>query len=224
MNITQSYLERLELNQLTELAKFVVEENFNHHCEEVSVDEIVNDTQAVYNEELNYFKDSEIFVAKDSSGNIQGSIRVIKWDYKEKLPIQKMFDIDPLSVLDYSEKLSSVWHIGRFATRRNIKDRTLFRRLMVCAIAPICEQKSGVVFAECDSKLLRIMTLLGIKAQVIGSSIDYLGSETIPVSMSYDGLKEFYYNNKYLVTSQDIDKINNQALVKMEYSYQTKQA
>jgi hypothetical protein len=220
MNITQSYLERLELDQLTELAKFVVEENFSHHCENVTTKELVNDTQEVYDEELNYFKNSEIFVAKDFYGNIQGSIRVIKWDYKVRLPIQKIFNIDPLTALDYSEKLSSVWHIGRFATKKNIKDKTLFRRLMVCAIAPICEQKNGVAFAECDSKLLRIMNLLGIKTEVIGTSVNYLGSETIPISMSYDGLKDFYYSNKYLITSEYIDKISGQIFENKEYSYQ----
>nr|WP_294924943.1 hypothetical protein [uncultured Flavobacterium sp.] len=220
MIITQSYLERLELDQLTELAKFVVEENFSHHCENVTSKELIDDTQDVYDEELNYFKDSEIFVAKDFSGNIQGSIRVIKWDYKARLPIQKIFDIDPLTLLSYSEKLSSVWHIGRFATKKNIKDKTLFRRLMVCAIAPICEQKNGVAFAECDSKLLRIMNLLGIKTEVIGTAINYLGSETIPISMSYDGLKEFYCNNKYLVTSQYIDKMSSQIFENKEYNYQ----
>ncbi|WP_417941115.1 hypothetical protein [Flavobacterium sp. RS13.1] len=219
MNITQSYLERLELDQLTELAKFVVEENFSHHCENVTTKELVNDTQEVYDEELNYFKDSEIFVAKDFSGNIEGSIRVIKWDYKAKLPIQKIFDIDPLTVLNNSEKLSSIWHIGRFATRKNNKDRTLFRRLMVCAIAPICEQKNGVALAECDSKLLRIMSLLGIKTHIIGASVYYLGSETIPIAMNYDGLKEFYYNNRYLITDQYIDKIPNSVFKNKEYNY-----
>jgi hypothetical protein len=78
MIITQNYLEQLKLDQLTELAKFVVEENFNHHCENVSPQEIAIDTQEVYEEELKYFKDSEIFIAKDFSGNIQGSIRIIK--------------------------------------------------------------------------------------------------------------------------------------------------
>ncbi|MFH6991513.1 hypothetical protein [Flavobacterium sp. FlaQc-48] len=219
MTINQNYLERLELNQLNELAKFVVEENFNHHCENVNTNELIADTQEVYDEELNYFKDSEIFVAKDFSGSIQGSIRVIQWDYKTKLPLQKIFNIDPLSVFDYSEKLSSVWHIGRFATKRNNTDKTLFRRLMVCAIAPICEQKNGVAFAECDSKLLRIMNLLGIKAEVIGASINYLGSETIPIAMSYDGLKDFYQNNKSLVTSQYIDKMSDQTFQNKEYQY-----
>ncbi len=95
---------------------------------------------------------------------------------------------------------------------------------MVCAIAPICEQKNGVAFAECDSKLLRIMSLLGIKAEIIGDSINYLGSETIPISMSYEGLKDFYFNNKYLVTSQDMDKISSQKQLTKGYNYNVKHA
>ncbi|MDR6759860.1 hypothetical protein J2Y38_000039 [Flavobacterium sp. 2755] len=220
MIITQNYLERLELDQLSELAKFVVEENFSHHCEDVNSNELVTDTQEVYDEELNYFKDSEIFVAKDFSGNIQGSIRVIKWDYKTKLPLQKIFNIDPLSVFGYSDQFSSIWHIGRFATKKNLKDKTLFKKLMVCAIAPICEQKNGVAFAECDSKLLRIMNLMGIKAQVIGASVHYLGSETIPIALNYDGLKEFYNNNKNFVTSFSIDKISHKSFKKRKYHSQ----
>jgi hypothetical protein len=77
---------------------------------------------------------------------------------------------------------------------------------MVSAIAPICEQKKGIAFAECDSKLLRIMNLLGIKTKIIGNSINYLGSETIPISMNYNGLKDFYIKNKHLLLSQPIDE------------------
>ena len=66
---------------------------------------------------------------------------------------------------------------------------------MVCAIPPICKNKGNIAFAECDSKLLRILTLLGIKATVIGNSINYLGSETIPILMTYDGLIDFYTQN-----------------------------
>lgn len=70
---------------------------------------------------------------------------------------------------------------------------------MVCAIAPLCRKKRGLAFAECDSKLLRAMKLLGIKAKVLGKSINYLGSETIPISLDYEGLKEFYHQNKKLI-------------------------
>ncbi|WP_343680992.1 hypothetical protein [Chryseobacterium arthrosphaerae] len=200
MRITQSYLNQLELEQLNELAKFVVEENFSHHTENCIPEMVLqNDVEEVYNEELNYFKNSEIFVIKDSTGNIQGSIRIIKWDYKIKLPIQKLFNINPLDI-SFSQNASSIWHIGRFATNKYNQDRTLFKKLMVHAITPICKDENSVAFAECDSKLLRVMNMMGIKADVIGDSINYLGSETIPVSMNYDGLKGFYDANRYLVS------------------------
>lgn len=204
MIITQSYLGKLELNLLNDLAKFVVEENFNHHCEVAPNEdahhiELQKDVEDIYNDELNYFKNSKFFVAKDSSGNIQGSIRVIKWDYKATLPLQKIFNINPLDTLGSTQKVSSIWHIGRFAASKNNDDKTLFKKLMVHAIKPICKEKNSLAFAECDSKLLRVMNLLGIETQVIGKSINYLGSETIPVSMSSAGLKGFYENNKYLV-------------------------
>lgn len=199
MGITQSYLEQLELSQLTELAKFVVEENFNHHCENsIPTMQLQKDIEDIYNEELNYFENSEIFVAKNLSGTIQGSIRVIKWDYKTELPIQKIFNINPLDI-NRSEE-STIWHIGRFATNKTNKDRTLFKRLMMYAITPICNDKNSIAYAECDSKLLKVMGLMGIKTVVIGDSINYLGSETIPVSMNYEGLKGFYDANKYLVS------------------------
>ena len=200
MRITQSYLNQLELEQLTELAKFVVEENFNHHSEDtMPAMELQKDMKEVYNEELSYFKNSEIFVVKDTAGSIQGSIRIIKWDYQTKLPIQKLFNINPLEISS-SQNVSSIWHIGRFATNKSNTDRTLFKKLMIQAITPICKDENSVAFAECDSKLLRVMNLMGIKADVIGDSINYLGSETIPVSMNYDGLKGFYDANRYLVS------------------------
>ncbi|MGH1518491.1 hypothetical protein [Chryseobacterium sp. JK1] len=199
MRITQNYLKQLELEQLTELAKFVVEENFNHHSENSMPSmEIQDDVQEIYDEELSYFNNSEIFVAKDNTGNIQGSIRVIRWDYKSKLPIQKLFNINPLD-MSFSQNVSSIWHIGRFATNKKNKDRTLFKKLMMYALTPICKDENSIAFAECDSKLLRVMNLMGIKTDIIGDSINYLGSETIPVSMNYDGLKGFYDANRYLV-------------------------
>lgn len=200
MRITQSYLDQLELEQLTELAKFVVEENFSHHSENCIPEvELQHDVNEIYNEELSYFRNSEIFMVKDSAGNIQGSIRIIKWDYKTKLPIQKLFNINPLDI-GRSQNVSSIWHIGRFATNKTNQDRTLFKKLMICALTPICKDENSVAFAECDSKLLRVMNMMGIKAEVIGDSINYLGSETIPVSMNYEGLRGFYDANRYLVS------------------------
>ncbi len=197
---SQNYFEKLEMDQLSELANFVVNENMSHHTDhEVDETKHIQDMiTKIYYEDLNLFFNSEFFVSKDSSGAIEGAIRIVKWDYHQELPIQKLFQIDPLQ-LSSRKRRTPIWHIGRFATRKNIGDRLLFKKLMVYAIAPLCKKKRGLAFAECDSKLLRAMQLLGIKARVLGKSIDYLGSETIPISLDYDGLKEFYHQNKKLI-------------------------
>ncbi|GAA4043504.1 hypothetical protein GCM10022409_31890 [Hymenobacter glaciei] len=199
MNITQNYLGQLELGLLSELAAFVVQENFSHHsvsCPEV---EVQRDVHNIYCEELHHLENSSFYIARDSFGTIQGSIRLTKWDYKAELPLQKIFDINPIDTLDCAKKAPTIWHIGRFATRKSNTDKTMFKKLMVHAVTPICKEEDSVAFAECDSKLLRIINILGIETRVIGKSVNYLGSETIPISISAQGLSKFYHKNKDLV-------------------------
>lgn len=205
MILIENHLERLRTNEIKNLSEFVVRENFKHHTNNILPTGYENDVMEIYLEEMNYINNSEIFVTRDSSGNILGSIRVLKWDYVSTLPLQKIFDINPLSVIG-DIQLNDIWHIGRFAINKEVSDVNLFKKLMVCAISPICKHKGNIAFAECDSKLLRVLRLLGIKANVIGESIDYLGSETIPVSMSYDGLIEFYNANKGLVSNEVLNQ------------------
>ena len=194
----KSYLEKLSVNEIFNLSKFVVEENFNHHVEENGRTKIEKDILSVYQEEINYIENSEIFVCKDDYGSITGAIRVLRWNYIDKLPIQNIFGIDPLMVVE-DRDLHEIWHIGRFAIKKGVNDPNLFKKLMVCAISPICKHKGNIAFAECDSKLLRILLLLGIKPNVVGESVNYLGSETIPISLPYEGLIEFYERNKHLI-------------------------
>jgi hypothetical protein len=47
------------------------------------------------------------------------------------------------------------------------------------------------------------MNIMGIKTKVVGESINYLGSETIPVAMDYDGLIDFYNKHKALLPTQE---------------------
>lgn len=210
----ENYLERLSTQNVYELSKFVVLENFNHHHKNLVPKDIKENTLAVFNEELKYSQDSEIFVSKDNNGLITGSIRVLRWNYIDKLPLHKLFGIDPLATIE-GKPIQDIWHIGRFAIKKNIKDLKLFKKLMVCAISPICKHPKNIAFAECDSKLLRIMSLLGLHATVIGPAINYLGSETIPVRFSYDGLIGFYKRNKHLIT--------NHQLLNIDLSYKTTQ-
>jgi N-acyl-L-homoserine lactone synthetase len=197
MILSKNYLEKLQKNQILNLAEFVVTENFKHHSDSNLPQDYKNDVKSIHEEEMNYYENSEVYTAKDSSGSILGAIRVLKWNYTDVLPLQKIFGINPLLAIS-QPSINNIYHIGRFAIKKDVRDINLFKQLMVCAIAPICMHKGNVAFAECDSKLLRILRLLGIKTKVIGESIDYLGSETIPIVMTYEGLINFYNENKHL--------------------------
>ncbi|TRX31192.1 hypothetical protein FNW52_18935 [Flavobacterium sp. ZT3R18] len=184
------------------MSKFVVTENFNHHANEVFSDNYQNDIDSVYKEEMGFLENSKIFIFKNDLDDLIGTIRVLKWDFVNPLPIQKMFGINPFVCTD-GNPINEIWHIGRFAIKKGVRDINLLKKLLVCAIAPICGHKDNIAFAEIDAKLLRVLQLMGIKAKIVGKSIEYLGSETIPVSMSYHGLIDFYNENKNLVSSKE---------------------
>ncbi|TDQ25451.1 hypothetical protein [Tenacibaculum caenipelagi] len=203
MILIKNYLERLTTNEVYNLSKFIVEENFNHHTKKDDFESLKKDILSVYEEEIEYIQNSKIFVSRDDLGKITGAIRVLRWNYINKLPIQSLFGINPLLTIE-DKSFNDIWHIGRFAIKKGIKDVNLFKKLMVCAISPVCSHIENIAFAECDSKLLRVMSLLGIKAKVVGKSINYLGSETVPVSFSYTGLIGFYEENKHLVSNQEL--------------------
>ncbi|SNR17318.1 hypothetical protein [Tenacibaculum jejuense] len=204
---TKNYLQKLEKHQIINLAEFIVHENYNHHSNETipkNHKEKIND---IFHEELNYFKDSLVFVSKDITGTINGAIRILKWNFKDKLPIQKIFGIYPLLAIK-KDCINHIFHIGRFAIKKNTRNINLFKKLMICAITPICQHKNNIAFAECDSKLLRVLHLIGIKAEVIGKSKYYLGSETIPIALPYESLIDFYHKNKTIITNSTLSSIS----------------
>lgn len=133
MIFLKNYLERLGADQLYDLAKFVVNENFNHHTGGIYPTNYKTEINSIFKEEYIYIQNSKIFVSKDCGNLIIASIRVLRWDYKEVLPIQKIFGINPL-LLNGHNINKSIWHIGRFAIKKGIRDINLFKRLMVCAI------------------------------------------------------------------------------------------
>lgn len=186
----------LAKQHLFDLAKFVIEENYSHHCAD---NQLFNkEIDEVYHEELK-LNNSKVFVSRDNNYSIVGSIRVLKWNQTDILPIQKLFNID-IGELSQNKKCN-VWHIGRFAIKKGI-DKTgfnVFKTLMVCAINEVCRNKNSFALAECDSKLLRVLKLLGFEAITLANSIDYLGSETIPVLLTYAGLKKFLDENSHLL-------------------------
>lgn len=197
-------------NEIFNMSKFVVTENCNHHSNEVFSDTYQKDIDSVYREEMGFLEHSKIFAFKSDLGELIGTIRVLKWDFMSQLPIQKMFGINPFVCTDGND-INEIWHIGRFAIRKGVRDINLLKKLLVCAIAPVCSHKDNTAFAEIDAKLLRVLQLMGIKAKVVGKSIEYLGSETIPVRMSYSGLIDFYNENRNLVSAKEALGISGQS-------------
>ena len=194
----RNYLEKLQKTQLLDLAEFVVTENFKHHSNNILPKDYKNDVNAIYKEEIDFYKNSEVFTTKDYRGFILGAIRVLKWNYTDVLPLQKFFGINPLLAIN-KPNVNDIYHIGRFAVRKDVRDINLFKKLLVCVAEIICSHSENIAFAECDSKLLRMLSLLGVKTTVIGKSVNYLGSETIPIAMTYDGIIDFYNTNNHLV-------------------------
>ena len=198
MILAKNYLERLPKNQLLDLAEFVVMENFKHHSNNILPENYKEDINSIYQEELKFYENSEVFTTKDSDGSILGAIRVLNWNYVDVLPLQKIFGINPLLAIS-TPNVNNIYHIGRFAIKKDVRDLNLFKGLLACVAQLICSHRHNIAFAECDSKLLRILKLLGVKPQIVGESVNYLGSETIPISLSYEGVIDFYNKNKHFV-------------------------
>lgn len=190
---------QLGKESLHTLAEFVVKENYKHHTGSLSSEHICNEIEAVYQEELLYADNSQIFMVYDKGGKVIGSIRVFKWDRKQILPIQKIFGVNPLKVI-HSEAEYNYWHIGRFAidSFAGISTITLFKQLMVYAVHPIVYDDKSYMIAETDTKLLKVMNALGIETTRLGDSMYYLASETIPVCSSKQGLSSFYAHYRKL--------------------------
>lgn len=191
---------------LYDLARFIVLENYKHHQKlsdetQLCFDEI----QGVYNEEVQYFSQSKIFVARNYENKIVGAIRVMKWNKKDELPITKLFGIDSINGTSLKDNNACIWHVGRFAVSSDLGrgGLSLFRVLMMYAVAPICKQENGIMIAECDSKLFRTVSSLGMDVIALNEGIEYLGSVTIPMYATSKGLTEFVIRNCSLALNVD---------------------
>lgn len=198
MLLEKKNLSNLKQDDVFGISEFVVKENFKHHMNSIIPGDYQAEVDSIYKEEMDYLKSSKIFAGKSNDKSVLGTIRILKWDFISPLPIQKIFGINPLLCLD-GRSVNEIWHIGRFAIKKGVRNINLLKKLMVCAIEPTCQHEDNFAFAECDAKLLRVLKIMGIKAQRVGDSIHYLGSETIPVCFPYSALINFYNENKHLI-------------------------
>lgn len=176
-----------------ELIHFVINENHLHHREIVTVEQINSTRQLLCTEEKKYVN-SQIFVAMSDS-IICGSIRIFQKTVTQILPIEKIFNIN---VEDLVGAGTPIYHIGRFAVSKGADKRGfhIFKTLIALALQVAQQGQGGIVFAECDVKLLRTIRLLGIEAESIGAPILYLGSETVPIKLPWAGYQVFLEKNK----------------------------
>lgn len=190
-------LYQVGTSYLRKIAKFIVTQNYKHHHDSNNLQVPIHEIESVYREEVELVDNSYIYIVENTIGEMIGCIRVAKWDKKKQLPIQKIFNINPLDFINYLND-STFWHVGRFAVDSCIEatNISLFKQLMIYAIYPVLNSLNGYLIAECDSKLLRVMKLIGIDMKALSIGIHYLGSETIPVYTDKNGLKKFY--DKYI--------------------------
>lgn len=196
---------QVDKNYLYAIAKFVVLENYKHHTNDVCSKNTEEDILKVYKEELQFSSVAYLFIAENHRGKLIGCIRVMKWDKITRLPIHKIFNINLQKCIPCSEA-KSFWHIGRFAID-SLNSRSsilLFKQLMICAVHQIICDTHGCMIAETDSKLLRILQLLGIQTHTLGPGIIYLGSETIPLYATKFGLSKFYNSHRHLLCNLNI--------------------
>lgn len=179
-----------------ELIHFVINENHLHHREIVTVEQINSTRQLLCTEEKQYVN-SQIFVAMSDS-IICGSIRIFQKTVTQILPIEKIFNI---TVEDLVGAGTPIYHIGRFAVSKGADKRGfhIFKTLIALALQVAQQGQGGIVFAECDVKLLRTIRLLGIEAESIGAPILYLGSETVPIKLPWAGYQVFLEKNKNIL-------------------------
>ncbi|MDQ1090508.1 hypothetical protein [Siphonobacter sp. SORGH_AS_1065] len=182
----------LKQSNLIDLAKFIVHQNLpQHYSSNLSINNYTEIVHSIYLEDKVLFDASFICVAiKDAQ--IIGSVKVTKWDNKCILPLQKIFNIDPLQLKTIESQ--QIWHISRFAI--SMKDSIrLLKKLISIAIYPICCAEGSIMVAECDSKFLKTLNLMGLSTQILAESTFYLGSETFPILSTQICLKDFLYRS-----------------------------
>lgn len=200
-NIISTYNDysicKLPFDELNELAEFVVSENYKHHKKDTyPMMSLKEEIDEVLIDETLFYGISHIIVVRNKQDRIVGTIRLMKWDGRVELPITKFFGINPKD-LSINSSNTIVWHMGRFAVSSEITEcrNELFRLLIFYALAPICRVKDSILLAECDSKLFHVASHLGLNVIALDEGKEILGSTTIPMYATRDGMTEFIMNN-----------------------------
>ncbi|CAI9429639.1 hypothetical protein MSHRCOH1_05455 [Candidatus Ornithobacterium hominis] len=189
----------LSKNELSDFVKFVVIENYKHHTAGLYDTNFFSNIKSINEMESMFFDNAKIYVNKNDDQNIVSGVRVLKWNCIDELPIQSLFGINPLEIVNI-DHYNSIWHIGRLAINKKCSNLRSLKKILVNAFVDICKDTKSVVFAECDNKLLRVLERLNIEIIRLGRSKKCLGSLTTPICIMYEGLINFYNKNKHLLS------------------------
>ena len=184
------------------MAEFIVREKYvQHQSTIVPSDDFLNTAESLALEDYLIFEDSVFCVALKNS-EIVGSVKITGWNENISLPIQSLFDIDPAMFINKGFK--SVWHIRRFAISKSEKDGAkLLKNLIAIAIYPVCKADNSIMLAECDSKFVRVLDMIGLRTETLAPGINYLGSETLPVYSTQEWLASFLNKSPYYKDALD---------------------
>lgn len=189
--------QKAKKNDLYKLARFVVSENYLHHDPfDFSKAGLNSEIETVFQEDVSLYADSDFYVAvKD--GTIVGSVKITLCNDTMTLPMEKLFGIS-YNDLPFTDQ--KVLQVGRLCISKTLgtEGLPLLKQLLTLAIIHVCRRPGGIMIAECDKKLLRVLNLLGIKTKLLGAGVLYLGSVTIPIYSREEWLKTFLKGNPYV--------------------------
>jgi hypothetical protein len=189
-------LKKISNIDLNDAVLFCISTYYNIYKNHLSYNNFNKDFESALEQEIFFFHRS-IYYALYNNNKIIGTIRSYHWDSISKLPGENIFAYSIENILpDYNSY--NVWHVGRFCIKTDRISLSLshFKLMMMYAIKPICESKNGIMFAECDERLMKVLNLLKIKTNIISQPITYIGSKTFPIVSSKEDLFTFYNKNK----------------------------
>jgi hypothetical protein len=190
--------------ELEKLSKLVISVNYKHHLNQHFYPH--NEFKKIYQEDIKALGDSVFYAIYDDKDEIFASVKCQKWNHVAVLAIEKDFNVDLryfIHGLGFQPR--EVFHIGRFVIdqdkirkSKSLRQNRLhiLKLLMYFAMLPVYSNKSNIFFCECDEKLFTKLNFLGLFPQIIGEPIEYMGSKTIPIYCDYNGIKNFFNQNK----------------------------
>lgn len=160
----------------------------------------------IYHEDLATFDNSVFYIVRDSN-SIIGSVKLTLWNPSIVLPIEKLFNINIEDIVKVRN--GKIWHVGRFAVSKSTSYLTL-KCLLTKVISQMCSYPNSIMVAECDKKFVKVLAMMGIRTEALGSAICYLGSLTLPIYSTDEWLSKFLYSEN--IGFHETDNYANECL------------